>query len=86
MRGPLADEPFWSLRVPVAFKLCGDRSSCTDSGDQSYGRWEGYIPGPKNRVPWVDDEVNAQSPDAMIAGGYYPVGGGPRLITPPTQG
>jgi hypothetical protein len=41
VRGPLADEPFWSLRVPVAFKLCGDRSSCSDSGEQSYGRWEG---------------------------------------------
>lgn len=86
VRGAQAGEPFWSMRVPVAFKLCDDSDSCGAAGEPAYGRWEGYIPGPKNRVPWVGDEVNRQSPDAMIAGSFYPVGSGPRLLTPPEQG
>lgn len=83
-RGELADDGSWSIRVPVAFALCDDPSEC--SQQDRYGSWDTYVPGPKNRVSWISDEDNRQSPEAMVAGGVYPVGSGPRLVTPLTQG
>lgn len=85
-RGESADEEFWSLRIPVAFALCDGPSECESKTRHAYGGWEAYIPGPKNTVPWISDEDNRQSPEAMAAGGVYPVGSSPRLVTPLTQG
>lgn len=83
----LADAPFWSVRVPIAFQLYdGSKKSSDDDLKTAYGTWEAYIPGPKNPVPWLDAEQNRQSPDALIAGTAYPVGRGPKLLTPLDQG
>lgn len=75
--GELADDPAWYVRVPVAFAFHGQ-------GEPDYGEWQAYVPGPRNRAPWNTGEDAA--PDAMIAGGLYPVGQGPRLATPLGQG
>ncbi len=80
-RGEQADDPHWSVRVPVEFALCDSPRECGQSTSEPYGVWQAYIPGPKNSVPWISDEDNGQSPDALVAGGAYPVGAGPRLLT-----
>lgn len=85
-RGPLADEEFWSVRVPIDFKLCDGPLRECQMAAKPYGRWEAYIPGPKNHIPWITDEQNRQNPDAMIAGDARPVGSGPRLLTPVNEG
>ena len=76
---PATDEEMASgkirtVRVPVAYRL--DR-------EPGYGRWEPYVPGPKQRIPWLTDEANERSsPDALVAGGVYQFGEGLRLLTP----
>lgn len=64
--GELADDGHWSVRVPVAYSF--------ERATHEYGRWLAYIPGPRQRAPWVTgDDV---APDALADGGLYPVGGG----------
>lgn len=75
--GPEVDASHWSLRVPVDFVL-GEKPA-----DQ-YGRWIGYVPGPRQSIPWAneDDDFKA-APDAMMAGNFYSSRNtGPRLLTP----
>lgn len=82
--GPHKDDGEWIVRVPVAFHLrewgAPDRSG--------YGTWEGYIPGPKESIPWLD-EYRLRHPgsrdagsDAIADDGLHLVGSGLRLITP----
>ena len=85
-RGPLVDDEFWSMRVPVDFRLCGSSDECEGMAQPAYGVWESYVPGPKNHIPWISEEQNRQNPDAMIAGDARPVGSGPRLLTPVNEG
>lgn len=75
--GELADDEFWSVRVPTDYTF--DRSR----GD-GYGQWQAYVPGPRETVPWKTDEDPAFSPDALADGGVYTAGAaqGPRLLTP----
>lgn len=77
--GEAADKAYWTLRIPVDYRF-------HDEKEAGYGEWETYVPGPKHHVSWITEEENRQSPEAMIAGGLYPVGSGPRLLTPLTQG
>ena len=84
VRGPLAGRDHWSVRVPVSFTLCD--GNCRGSMEREYGSWETYIPGPKQRVPWITDEESRAGSDAMVAGELYPVGTGPKLLTPLVQG
>lgn len=84
-RGEQADDPFWLARVPVEFALLdGPGNSRRDRA--AYGSWQAYIPGPRTEAPWARDASGTQAPDAMVAGGLYPAGSGPRLLTPLTQG
>ncbi|MDQ3495895.1 MAG: energy transducer TonB [Pseudomonadota bacterium] len=80
-RGKQADNPHWSARVPVDFALCKSHLDCGPAKPEPYGVWQAYVPGPKNAVPWISDDDNRQSPDALVAGSAYPVGAGPRLLT-----
>jgi hypothetical protein len=84
VRGPQAGQEFWSVRVPVAFALCDDVGPCRT--EPEYGGWQTYIPGPKNRVPWITEEESRAGSDALVAGEVHPVGSGPKLLTPPAQG
>ena len=79
--GPAANQQFWVVRVPVNYAI-------TESGkevDKEYGRWETYVPGPRAKAPWNQQEDAAGfSPDALPDGGVYLAGAntGPKLLTP----
>lgn len=78
--GPEVDASHWSLRVPVDFIM---RDGPADESTDEYGRWVGYVPGPRRSIPWADkDDDFRAAPDAMIAGGFYSSRNtGPRLLT-----
>lgn len=73
--GKQAAQPYWVVRVPVAF---------TFGGEPRDGRWEVYVPGPRARPAWAPDEdAPGFSPDALADGGVRLAGdsSGPRLLT-----
>lgn len=72
-KGEEVDAPYWSVRVPVDFVAPGTK-------EPKASQWHAYIPGPRERIPWKTDEGDAGA-DALAAGGVYPVGRGPRLLT-----
>lgn len=81
--GNTANDPFWSVRVPVTYQFEGTTA-------QKYGHWEAYIPGPRQTAPWLQghehDLDNWSLPDSQMAGGIYQVGKGLHLLTPPAEG
>ncbi|WP_266172147.1 energy transducer TonB [Dyella subtropica] len=81
--GPHANDDSWIIRVPIAYHMLEAGQSDADN----YGRWQTYIPGPKEPVPWLskypqanDDKGNAT--DALADNGLHMVGSGIRLMTP----
>ncbi len=71
------DNPFWTVRIPVNFAL--------SRGEERYGRWSAYIPGPRQQAPWkTGEDEKATGTDLLPEGGVYMVGrnDGPRLLTP----
>ncbi len=79
--GELVGMPYWSVRIPVDYKMGSSRTS-------GYGRWESYIPGPTQTIPWKTGDEPGYSPDTLADGGVYMAGqnNGPRLITPLSGG
>jgi TonB family protein len=74
--GEEAGADFWSVRVPVDYRLDHDKGP-------RQGQWEAYVPGPRQIAPWLRrDELAASGADALVAGGVYQVGRGLRLLTP----
>ncbi|MFC3815034.1 hypothetical protein [Lysobacter sp. GCM10012299] len=74
--GPEVDAPYWSLRVPVDFVP-------PDQEGPKHGEWRAYIPGSKEQIPWkLRTDDNAIGADAFVTNGIYPIGKGPRLLTP----
>ncbi len=76
VRGEHADDESWSARVPCDFMM-GDRKLT------AYGKWDRYIPGPRQSIPWSDEDRPGFSPDSLAAGGVYMIGQskGPKLLT-----
>ena len=78
VKGEQADDEFWLARVPVDFVI--DRKAAP-----AYGKWEMYIPGPRQSLPWsYAAERPAFSPDLLAEGGTYLLGQAPglTLLTP----
>jgi len=74
-RGDEVEEPFWQVRIPFGFIVQG-RSV------PSYGEWELYVPGPRQRAPWMDAaDFDASSSDAIAGDDISQVGKGLRLLT-----
>lgn len=74
--GEYVSADFWSLRVPVDYRLDQDKGP-------GRGQWEAYVPGPRQIAPWLrKDELATSGADALVAGGVYQVGRGLRLLTP----
>ena len=77
-QGEDARQAQWVVRVPVDFTF-GDK--------REYGQWEAYVPGPRERIAWAQQDDPAFSPDALPDGGIYLAGSkGPKLLTPLTEG
>ncbi|MET0893500.1 MAG: energy transducer TonB [Pseudoxanthomonas sp.] len=77
VRGEMADDEYWQVRVPVDFKM--------DNHRYVYGKWEMYIPGARQTLPWSPErERPGFSPDSLAEGGDYLIGQdhGLQLLTP----
>lgn len=55
------DEPFWSVRVPVAFIAPDQRVAKADE-------WTAYVPGPRQAIPWIADSLRLPAADALADG------------------
>lgn len=75
--GGQASASYWSARVPTDFKLIG-----IDRADR-YGKWQVYLPGPRQSIPWGSNEAAGIAPDSFADGGVYMLGQnkGPKLLT-----
>lgn len=76
--GKRADAPFWVVRMPISYRLN------SETRFDEYGRWNSYVPGPREPVSWGSQDDRAGfSPDALAEGGVYMANQeGPRLLTP----
>ncbi|WP_242112787.1 energy transducer TonB [Luteimonas aquatica] len=72
-QGPVADQSSWTVRFPVDFSL-------GESKPTPYGKWDLYIPGPRQAIPWESHQA-ASGPDASPTGAVTLAGTGPRLLT-----
>ncbi|AWT16467.1 energy transducer TonB [Stenotrophomonas maltophilia] len=76
----------WTVRIPVSFALGNDRNA----GQERYGRWRAFIPGPRQAAPWRERRsIEQAGSDLLPEGGVYMVDGakrGVRLLTPLEQG
>src|SRR3546814_10994804 len=76
--GDLAEDEFWSARVPVDFSYRGDKKV-------AYGEWDAYLPGSRMHAPWLD-EGEAAGNDALGGGDLQQIGAGTQLLTPLLEG
>lgn len=75
-KGKLAGQPYWLVRIPVTFLPAGQR------GDDDYGTWSVYVPGPRIVVPWLEHpELAAGAPDSVPDRALHALGGQPRLTS-----
>ncbi|HIE1099507.1 MULTISPECIES: energy transducer TonB [Stenotrophomonas] len=83
--GEEVSSEFWSVRVPVSYAFSDDHNAAVERN----GRWRAFIPGPKQRAPWVTGEAADTGSDLLPEGGVYMVDSakrGLRLLTPLEQG
>lgn len=75
-QGTQVSAEFWSARVPVAFRMHG-------ADVDRYGKWQVYIPGSRQSIPWWSEDTPSASPDSFADGGVYMLGQdtGPKLLT-----
>jgi hypothetical protein len=78
--GKHAADPYWFARVPVNFNIA---TNGVPAAHAEYGKWESYIPGPREIIPWAEkSRLISASPDAAPAGGIYQIDQGLELKTP----
>ncbi len=77
--GKLAGNGVIDVRVPIDFAFAAERSGSSGS----YGKWQGYVPGPYKPIPWRTEAVAGQDLGALLAGGLYPLDPGIKLRRPP---
>lgn len=83
--GPHMGDAYWVARVPVAFHLysMGERRVDRDE----YGKWQPYVPGPREIVPWLAaEQLAAGSADTTPDGSVTQLGQGPQLVSPLSGG
>lgn len=75
--GEEATKDYWEVRVPVNYILDGRTPR------ERYGKWDPYVPGPEQAVPWQQkSEGSSGAADAIADGGLYQIGSGLHLTTP----
>lgn len=77
--GDEKDEASWTVRVSVRFSFSDEV--------ERYGRWDAYIPGPRQQAPWRRDKALSAdaNTDLLPAGGVFMADAaskGPKLLTP----
>ncbi|MEO8998657.1 MAG: energy transducer TonB [Rhodanobacter sp.] len=79
--GEHMNDEYWVARVPVVYGLISGQVRSDD-----YGKWQPYVPGPEQPVPWIDDpQLLSGTVDALPDEGLHPLEkNGLRLITPPS--
>jgi hypothetical protein len=80
--GEYRNKAHWIARVPVQYSLSQRDQPRVDH----YGKWQSYLPGPKELVPWVEDKhLLSGSPDALPGDGLFPLDqNGLHLMTAPS--
>lgn len=78
-QGKSVDDPYWQARVPVQFSL---HKVGEPMEERPYGRWHGYIPGPRETPPWVSKALLSEAPDAMPDNGLHTGNSILQLATP----
>lgn len=78
--GEHMNDEYWVARVPVTYGL----GRYDELRADDYGKWQPYVPGPRQPVPWIDEQrLLSGSADALPDEGLHPlVRDGLRLITP----
>ncbi|GGA39235.1 energy transducer TonB [Dyella nitratireducens] len=77
--GKHAADPYWNVAVPVSFNFGPPHMS----DDADYGKWDIYVPGPRQPVPWMTaDAQNAISPNTIPAGSISQAESSLHLTTP----
>ena len=73
-RGDRAGDAYWTVRVPIRYAM---------RHEPAYGRWIGYVPGPRAKPVWADQELLRTSPEALPEGAASLLAdGGLDLLTP----
>lgn len=80
--GKHAEDPSWDVILPVRFNMIPIRFDLTPKPQDSYGKWEVYVPGPRQPVPWLNDEQYGVSPDTIPAGSISQAASSLHLATP----
>lgn len=62
-------DPYWDGVIPVSFNINVIGAPKTDT----YGKWEAYIPGPRETIPWAKSSHLASSPDTIPEGSFSQV-------------
>lgn len=74
-KGDNANFPYWYARTPVQFSI-NDASSNSPSPSEQYGSWQGYFPGPRLLIPWVQDRASlSAAPDSVPEGALRTLSG-----------
>lgn len=74
--GKHAADSSWDVIQPVTFTIVPE----PPEGD--YGKWEVYVPGPRQPVPWLKDGQSDISPDTIPAGSISQTTSSLHLATP----
>lgn len=78
--GKHVDDAYWVARLPVSFYI---RPLGSSTEMTPYGKWQSYIPGPRQLVPWSEkNTLLSDAPDAVPDGGIYQLNQGLKLTTP----
>ncbi|WP_333681753.1 energy transducer TonB [Dyella sp.] len=62
-------DPYWDGVIPVTFEV----NDVSAPKKDTYGRWEAYVPGPRESIPWMKSSHLASSPDTIPEGGFSQV-------------
>jgi hypothetical protein len=76
--GKHVGDPYWDVRVPVQFHL----NVIGAPKEDPYGKWQVYIPGPHETIPWLKSDLPiTPSSDAIPEGSISQINQDLQLLT-----